>query len=377
MSRSIFLIQSDDSLVEMKEHAYDSEDILQKLLASYPGLLPGEQINQNQPRKWLLVAREAGVPSEEAGAGRWSVDHLFLDQDAIPTIVEVKRSSDTRLRREVVGQMLDYAANGVVYWSVETLRAQFDKSCQERGTDAEQEVANFLSGEGEEDVFWQKVKTNLQAGRVRLVFVADVIPVELKRIVEFLNEQMDPAEVLAVEIKQYVGEGLKTLVPSVLGLTAEAQQRKSSASPGKRQWDEASFFEEIEKRGTKVANVARRILDWARPPRTTYFYWGKGQQTGSFVPILKYEGTHYQLFTVLTSGYVEFYFGTYQRKRPFDDVEKRLELLRRLNSIEGVSIPEAKVSLSPSIPLAVLSDEAALKQFSDVFEWFLAEVKAS
>jgi hypothetical protein len=27
--------------------------------------------------------------------------------------VEVKRSSDTRLRREMVGQMLDYVANGL------------------------------------------------------------------------------------------------------------------------------------------------------------------------------------------------------------------------------------------------------------------------
>src|SRR5262249_3604083 len=31
----------------------------------------------------------------------WSVDHLFLDQDAVRTLVEVKRGSDTRIRREV------------------------------------------------------------------------------------------------------------------------------------------------------------------------------------------------------------------------------------------------------------------------------------
>ena len=43
-----------------------------------------------------------GIPGNEDGAGRWSVDHLFLDQDAIPTLVEVKRSTDTRIRREVV-----------------------------------------------------------------------------------------------------------------------------------------------------------------------------------------------------------------------------------------------------------------------------------
>jgi len=29
----------------------------------------------------------------------WALDHLLLDQDAIPTLVEVKRSSDTRIRK--------------------------------------------------------------------------------------------------------------------------------------------------------------------------------------------------------------------------------------------------------------------------------------
>src|SRR6266508_697252 len=55
--------------------------------------------------------------------------------------------------------------------------------------------------EAEPDQFWQAVKVNLQAGRVRLVFVADRIPPELRRVIEFLNAQMDPAEVLGVEIK--------------------------------------------------------------------------------------------------------------------------------------------------------------------------------
>ncbi len=49
----------------------------------------------------MLVSREMNVPGEEDGGARWSLDHLFLDQDAIPTLVEVKRSTDTRIRRAV------------------------------------------------------------------------------------------------------------------------------------------------------------------------------------------------------------------------------------------------------------------------------------
>lgn len=115
MSGTIYLFQNEDHLVELTEHYYDSEALLQDLLARYPKLLAGDQIDEANPRRWLLVAREVGVPWEEGGPDQMSLDHLFLDQDGIPTLVEVKRSRDTRVRREVVGQMLDYAANAVIY----------------------------------------------------------------------------------------------------------------------------------------------------------------------------------------------------------------------------------------------------------------------
>jgi hypothetical protein len=132
MSGGIYLLQPDGALVEMNQQPYDSEDLLQELLAKYPNLLAGDQMDTMAPRRWLLVSREMGVPAQEDGANRWSLDHLFLDQEAIPTLIEVKRSSDTRIRREVVGQMLDYAANAVVYWPVEAIRAQYEGNCEKR-----------------------------------------------------------------------------------------------------------------------------------------------------------------------------------------------------------------------------------------------------
>ena len=107
MSSGIFLIQDGGKLVRMEEAAYDSEDLLQGLLEDYPDLLAGDQMESSDPRRWLLVCREMGVPDEEQGGDRWSVDNLFMDQDAIPTLVEVKRSSDAPIRPEVVGQMPD------------------------------------------------------------------------------------------------------------------------------------------------------------------------------------------------------------------------------------------------------------------------------
>ena len=226
MAGRIYLLNGESKLIAMEEAPYDSESLLQTLLADHPDLLAGDQINVEEPRRWLLVSREMAVPGEQDGAGRWSLDHLFLDQDAIPTLVEVKRSADTRIRREVIGQMLDYAANAVAYWPVEEVKAKFESRCKDDELDPDVRLASFL-GEGQDaSTFWQQVKTNLQAGRVRLMFIADEIPPELRRVVEFLNSQMDPAEVLAIEVKQFVGENLKTLVPRVLGQTETARQKK-------------------------------------------------------------------------------------------------------------------------------------------------------
>lgn len=177
----------------MTESTFDSEDLLQSHLADCPDLLAGDQINSSEPRKWLLVSREVSLPSDSSGVGRWSVDHLFLDQDGIPTIVEVKRSTNSQIRREVVGQMLEYAANAVVYWPIDALIRRFEESCASRSLNPEQELHNFLGPEVDVGQFWQLVKTNLQAGHVRMIFVADQIPTELQRIVEFLSSQLDPA----------------------------------------------------------------------------------------------------------------------------------------------------------------------------------------
>jgi hypothetical protein len=374
----IYLIQEDDTLQDLSEEPYASEELLQTLLEKYPDLLAGDQIDDVTPRRWLLVSREVGVPAEEDGSGRWSLDHLFLDQDAIPTLVEVKRSSDTRLRREVVGQMLDYAANAVVYWPVESIRAKFEAACDSQGYDQDELVAELIEAGFDDDTaieaFWSQVKTNLQAGRVRLIFVADETPAELRRIVEFLNEQMDPAEVLAVEIKQYVGQGIRTLVPKVIGQTAESQRKRSGSTSEGRQWDEPSFFEELERRrGAEEAGAARKILEWARP-RMTRVWWGRGIRNGSFVPILNHKERDHQLFAVRTYGTAEIYFYWYQYKAPFDSEEKRQELLRRLNAIAGIDLPDEAITKRPGIPLSTLTDEVKLEGFVEVFEWVVQEI---
>lgn len=244
----IFVLTGDDSLTAMEEHRYDSEDLLQQFLARYPELLAGDQIDPDEPRRWLFIGSEIGVPEEPGGPGRWSLDHLFVDQDGVPTLVECKRSSDTRIRREVVGQLLDYAANASEYWPIDRLRQSAAETAAKAGDDLDAKILTFLEQGDPETLeeFWDTVERNLRAGRIRLLFVSDGIPRELRRIVEFLNTQMERTEVLAVEVKQFTGEGSTVFAPRVLGVSEAARETKQAGRPASPRRHTAWTMDEFE-----------------------------------------------------------------------------------------------------------------------------------
>ena len=367
----IFLIQQNGELLEMNEQAYDSEDLLQMLLAKYPSLLAGNQIDPKAPRKWLFIEREAGVPSAEDGGGRWSADHLFLDQDAIPTIVEVKRSTDTRIRREVVGQMLDYAANAVVYWPADRLRERFAKT---HGESADERLGEFLDDQMEPEQFWQLANKNLQDRKVRLLFVADEIPTELQRIVEFLNEQMDRTEVLAVEIKQFVGGSRTALAPRVIGRTAKAQQEKSSGPPPPLRTLQ-EILEELNAKAPDEAGVVHQILDWSSQYPTRRV---RCVQSGFFLEF-EYDATRFSPVSIVPNTRRLYVLPKkIKQARPFVADENWKEFRRRLDRLDqiyGVKFPDSPEWAS--VKLADLTNEDALKAFLEIIAWSIERVETA
>lgn len=364
MSRTsaIFMLAADGTLVEMLEAPYDSESVLQELLEDHPRLLGGDLMGHHAPRKFVMVSREVSLVGEERGVGR--IDHVFLDQEGIPTLVEVKRSSDTRIRREVVGQLLDYAANAVAYWPVEDIRARFETRSIDFGIDPDARLADVLGDEGP-DAYWARVGSNLAAGRLRLVFVADEIPSELRRVIEFLNEQMRPAEVLGVEVKQYVDEQnqVRNLVPRVIGITAASENK---IGRGTRQWTEAEFFEAFDERAPNESAIARRLLEWARP-RFAGIRWGYGRIDGSFYPQL-FAGRPQSLFVVYTNATIEIRFGSISGVPPFDAAQERDALRAELNQIPGWNLPPESSKRFPTAPLQALGSGSSFAHFTEVME---------
>jgi hypothetical protein len=380
MGGGIYLIQDEDHLVEMMEQSYDSEERLQELIEKYPNLLAGDQIDRATPRRWLGIAREVTSTLDEEDDNSWSLDHLFVDQDGIPTLVAVQEEESKRSRREMMGTMLEYAAQLPLHWPVEAVIAQFELNCREQGRDPEQVFESFLGMDVDEEKFWQKVKTNLQAGQVRLIFVSDEVSPEFRVMIEFLNTQIDPLEILALEVKQYVSEnGLKTLVPRVIGKTAESQQKKASTVLERRRWDKTSFFREYEARqGKEEVQIIRRLYDWVTQHKPLKIKWGMGDTYGGFsVWVSPSNGEISEFFSISIDGVLQVSSRSYATLRPFNQ-KQEWDYLRNQFSAIGLSLPVDPVE--PRLTSCVLSSlqhESALNRVIDVLEAVLGKVMSS
>lgn len=178
---SVYVVREDGSTEAMSRVRCKDEDReLQRILEMNADLLPGDQIDPEDPRRWLLIKREMPVPSPDTGADRWSIDFLFSDQDAIPTFVECKRFADTRSRREVVGQMLEYAANGHHYWSKDALREFAAETARNAGSTIEQRIAALQPPDRQTiEAYFDLIEQNLREGQLRIIFFLEESPPEL------------------------------------------------------------------------------------------------------------------------------------------------------------------------------------------------------
>ena len=66
-----------------------------------------------------------------------------LTEEPFRTLVEVKRGTNTEIRRTVVGQLLEYAAHASQTWTAEELRRIFEES----NGDADGRLAELLQSD--------------------------------------------------------------------------------------------------------------------------------------------------------------------------------------------------------------------------------------
>lgn len=370
MTKSIFVLNGESHPVAVNQAAFDLESDLQTLIADFTDLLPGQLINPGDPRRWLLVQREMGISDDEDAGDRWRLDHLFLDQDGIPTLVEVKMERDQRGRREVVAQMLDYAANAVLRWSVDKIRSAFERRCTENDQSPEDVLALFVGSPESVDAFWGAVKKNLESQTIRMIFVSDKIHPELRTIVEFLNRQMDPAEVLAVELQYFANDSrtVRTLVPTIYGQVAVARSGRSPSV-------ETSIGQEEFVRIVAQSNSPNRLsfvkslIEWSER-KGFGMTFRTGANRSVFIPNCKAGKLTTYPVSCKDFGKLVLQMRYYQTHEQFQNEDTLQELESMLRRIPGFD-PRGGMKGLPYVDMDQLATEKDRNAVLAVIEWIL------
>lgn len=209
------------------------EDALQTLLSRYPQLLSGSQMSpeSDDPPRFFLLRREMPV-------GSWSLDHLYVDQHAVLTLVETKLMQNPESRREVIGQIVEYAANASDRWGKGQARHFAAEYHAKEGNNLDEQLEVFFGSSFDQDDFWEQVDHNLQTGNIRLVIASDKLRPEVIKMIEYLNGEMNNADVLGLELRCYgSGDEEYVLAPRVVGQSVTVAERKSG-SKQRTKWSE-------------------------------------------------------------------------------------------------------------------------------------------
>jgi len=173
---------------------YEAEDALQRLLSAHPQLIPGVPPGSFACREF------------QTDAGR--TDIVVVDPDGAVTVVECKLGNNPQVRREIVGQLFDYASRlGEMH--VDEFDAQWARRTGQ---------SVFARSDSQESEFREAIERNLTANRFRLVLAVDVINAALRRIVEYLNRITDDnTTIIAVEYARYSFGDIEVLTPQTYG----------------------------------------------------------------------------------------------------------------------------------------------------------------
>jgi hypothetical protein len=159
------------------------ESWIQDLIHKQPNILPVDEIESNFS-PLIPIGREISTPVGY-------IDNLYISPDGYITLVETKLWRNAEARREVVGQILDYAKE-LNKWSY----ADLDRAVQIYNQFYNNNSDGLLSSirryepldESDEQFFIDNVSKNLKRGRFLLLIVGDGIRESVEDMVEYLSQ---------------------------------------------------------------------------------------------------------------------------------------------------------------------------------------------
>ena len=171
------------------------EHALRDLIHDNPDIVPVHDLDPSYGRLFT-VAKELTIP----GVG--FVDVVLADERGRLVVIECKLWRNPQARREVVGQILDYARE-LSRYSYEDLQRQISVACRRQGN-VLYALAREAGSDLDEAAFVDRVSRDLTAGRFLLLVVGDGITEGTRRIGEYLRDQPGLAfEFGLIEMAEY------------------------------------------------------------------------------------------------------------------------------------------------------------------------------
>lgn len=192
------------------DHAVSEADI-QALVQAHPSCLPIAEIDP---------MFSAPVPiCTELGTSAGYVDNLMVTTTGLPVLVECKLWRNPEGRREVVGQILDYAKE-LSRWSSSDLQREVNRRLKRNGNTL-LELVRAVDATVDEIAFNDALTANLRRGRFLLLIVGDGIREGVEAISEYLQRHAGLHFSLGlVELPIFVlPNGDRIVVPRVLAKT--------------------------------------------------------------------------------------------------------------------------------------------------------------
>jgi len=206
-----------ETLARVPTHANESsggyaEDWLQELIFKHPECLPIAEID-NGYSGLVPICRELPTP---AGP----VDVLYATPQGRLAIVEAKLWRNPEARREVVGQILDYAKE-LSRWRYEDLQRQVSRKTGRKGNALFEIVSERNPGISEPQ-FVDEVSRSLRTGQFLMLIVGDGIREGVDAIAGFLEDYATLQFTFGlVELPVYkLSDGRRLVQPRVLAKTA-------------------------------------------------------------------------------------------------------------------------------------------------------------
>ncbi len=357
--RKILLVDGDE-VTPLNETKFTEEGKLQDYLEEYPTLIPLADIVEGAS-DLLCIGRE--VP---AGPG-W-VDLLFIDKDGLLTIVETKLAKNPEARREVVGQVIEYASY-ISKWTADDVCGIADEYLKSEGvrpiyrdkTLYEAIKQSSLAGSFSIDGFRSNVEQNLKNGRMRLIVAVDELIEPLRAMVTFLNSYSN-FDIFLLQVTDFEeSKAKKVLVPVLFGYV------NKPTGTGSKHWDEPSFRADLQERMKRdelkpeIADTTMGLLEFTKD--NAEMSWGRGATYGSFSFRKSRYGTSVSIFTINSNGWGYICFGQLASVGVKEEV---LQAFRaKLNEIPGINMPEEVIKFAkfPSIKVETLTKAESLKNF--------------